>query len=806
MEGKEKQQPNALAQSPVRLPAVAQDVSEILRQTGIVRQLRHNVHRIGAHAGTVYSVYLSNDGARLATGGDDAVVRLWDVTSGCCLMTYEGHCRGVTQAFLTSQCERLLTLDRDGVLKLWEVSNGRCLATYPIRAYAWASVSADGHRLTARLRDGTSMLLNVQTGKILFKQDAGPERRWRPFAISLDGKRVATVSQDGRAEVYDVDAGTCLMRCGGSDRQITHASLSPDGTLLVTSSLRGPVELWGVDDGTCRRHFGRQRREAAHYQQLHVTANGNRMVTIHSEAGVRLWDLKSGRCLKTTRPEQMNSLGPSFSDDGRLAVSGSPSVSSPKVWNLPTGECVWECPGQPEGTSAVLTATGDRLVTGHRDGTVMLWDVLTNECLKVFSMALSAVTCVCISSNAQSLVAGGRDGRASIWETRKGRSRILECCSEGAFSWLCISADGKRLATVNKERRSVRVWDIDTEACLCTSARGFANQLSFNCDGSLLLTGYGDRRAVLSDSTSGRSLAVYPGTGPDLNAGDHVSAVCLSMDGTYAVIARHDDCVRVYHTRTGRCLSELRTGHASSYTSGAIYGLLLTADNRYVVTGCKGNVYVWELRTGCRVSHLWTTHHALYSVAYDNHTGRLLTFGTKALRGGREGHRIAQLWDLHEGRCVTAYGDGGWDVTGIAMSANGRFATGCSDGVVRLWDTMSTELVATFYSLERGFLWTIPPDDKAPCGWFWTDREELIHVVECSEDGGNPRPLARDDPRRREYMSVFNRRDMVMARLNDPAEYQRLVGPMRPLLPNHQESRLRLLPRPGGGEYQEAAG
>ncbi len=43
------------------------------------------------HTGCVFSVAFSPDGCTLASGGNDCTVRLWDVKSGECLKTLQGH-------------------------------------------------------------------------------------------------------------------------------------------------------------------------------------------------------------------------------------------------------------------------------------------------------------------------------------------------------------------------------------------------------------------------------------------------------------------------------------------------------------------------------------------------------------------------------------------------------------------------------------------------------------------------------------------------------------------------------------------
>src|SRR5260370_30012387 len=50
------------------------------------------------HAGSVYAVAWSPDGARLASGGGDNTVQVWDAATGSHVFTYRGHAGTPVQA------------------------------------------------------------------------------------------------------------------------------------------------------------------------------------------------------------------------------------------------------------------------------------------------------------------------------------------------------------------------------------------------------------------------------------------------------------------------------------------------------------------------------------------------------------------------------------------------------------------------------------------------------------------------------------------------------------------------------------
>jgi len=126
----------------------------------------------------------------------------------------------------------------------------------------------------------------------------------------------------------------------------------------------------------------------------------------------------------------------------------------------------------------------------------------------------------------------------------------------------------------------------------------------------------------------------------------------------------------------------------------------------------------------------------------------------------------------------------------VFLSSNlGLLVTQRDEHEYCFWDTGGGGLRAVFHHVADGFLWSTLPDEASQSGWFWTNRRELIHVIECDEDGSNPRALPAEDPklpeeheqqkafrRRDNYVEAHNREDIVMARINDPPRYRALLA------------------------------
>ena len=75
------------------------------------------------HTGPVFSVAFSPDGKTLASGGDDALVRLWDVATQRQIGTgLVGHTEAVYSVAFSPDGKTLASGSGDDTVRLWDVS------------------------------------------------------------------------------------------------------------------------------------------------------------------------------------------------------------------------------------------------------------------------------------------------------------------------------------------------------------------------------------------------------------------------------------------------------------------------------------------------------------------------------------------------------------------------------------------------------------------------------------------------------------------------------------------------------------
>jgi WD40 repeat protein len=134
------------------------------------------------------------------------------------------------------------------------------------------------------------------------------------------------------------------------------------------------------------------------------------------------------------------------------------------------------------------------------------------------------------------------------------------------------------------------------------------------------------------------------------------------------------------------------------------------------------------------------------------------------------------------------------EVTSVCVTPDGkRLVTGSHDGTTKIWDIATGALLGTCYNVEQGFLWSTPPEDHVPSGWFWTNRGELVVVMECNKDGSDKK-LVTDKETIKAYFRYHNRQEMVMSRIDNFAQYKqnnsRLQGIRNDLQSGREKERL----------------
>jgi len=120
-----------------------------------------------------------SEGGSLASGSGDSSIKLWDIRTGQCRCTLEGHTSRVWSVAFSpippttlskgEEGEILASASSDQTVKLWDVQTGACRHTLQGHTnLVWSvAFSPDGRTLASGSQDETIKLWDVQTGQSL---------------------------------------------------------------------------------------------------------------------------------------------------------------------------------------------------------------------------------------------------------------------------------------------------------------------------------------------------------------------------------------------------------------------------------------------------------------------------------------------------------------------------------------------------------------------------------------------------------------------------------------------------------------
>ncbi len=602
---------------------------------------------LAGHGGNVRSSYFSADGARVITASDDKTVRLWDARTGAELAKLD---TGGRHRLARTRDRKLLATAWSGEVAVRRSSDlevvQRWPMTPPIRPTALA-ISDDGRRVivgefsgavhvlgsdgsrvdagpplaglvaaVAISRDGKTWAASAQNGHVLVGRDGAPPRDLvhgdkpvQALAISDDGARVATGSDDGSVELWATDA-TAPQPLLGHAKPVRALAFSPDGARLVSASEDGTLRLWSVTRAqppiVLTGHDGV-------VLSVVFDDSGHRLASASADGSVRLWDGESGAALVALDAHSAEVWSADFDATGeRLASSGFDAVA--RLWQVPQRDRRIALVPSPLGAAAFDRA-GERIATASDDGRARVF-TLAGEEIAVLAADRGELLAVAISPDGTRVVTGAKSGTAKLWRLDDAAHPIaLEGARDGVLA-ARYSPDGRQIALGGGDG-IVRVLTGDGAVVRRLEGHGAKVWgLAFSPDGKQLATGGEDNTLKIWDLASG---ALVRTIGP---FGGAVNAIAFDSHAKRIAIAGDDRRLHVYAVADGALLVETLAHNLP------VNALAFSRDDQRIVTASSDRTaIVWDAASLHPLARLTRHTEGVSAVAYQPGTDYLLSAG-----------------------------------------------------------------------------------------------------------------------------------------------------------------------------------
>lgn len=578
----------------------------------------HTLQQVWKHPDKVPALAVSPDGKTAVTGCTDGKIRLWDVASGVCRLTLDGHRGSVSAVAFGEQNSIFISGGSDGAVFVWDAGTGKSMRALDRHRLGVTAValSPAGDMALSSGEDADVRLWNLTTGT--FRSVASQEHVVWTVGFSRDGSRFFTGGggdDSGSFRLYETQSQK-LVFTREHDLAVRSAAMSRlgDETILIGDDNWEALFL----DAQNQQQIAVSDSARGRVQSVAFAPDGNVALTGAAESNTALvWDVaalrshramleKEGVVLRERKlPAQLHPAlrhpqsvtAVSFiPPDGKKILTACDD-GYVRVWQRAPGPAIRILEHNPKNSghknreyvisSTAIDASGRLGATAGRDGIVRLWNVESAERDGGTLNCSNPVMTVAFTPDGKSIVSGAKDGRIQIWDRGTRREVGDPMNHADGLSGMSLSANGELIFSGGSGL--AQRWNLSTRAIISSAFRhGTANI-------SLATAISPDSRRFLTTGEDGQA-KLWASDGELICTLDHENQVrggAFSQNGKWVITASDDGTARVWDSVSGLPLMTLT--HRSEVFSATF------AANHRAMTCSREGAQIWDIPLQRRV-------------------------------------------------------------------------------------------------------------------------------------------------------------------------------------------------------------
>lgn len=213
----------------------------------------------------VRTLVFSNDGKLIISGGEDGIIRVWDINRKELKQQLQGHRSDIYSLSISKDGNLLVSGSGDKTIRIWKMKN-----------------------------DGFPELY-----KVLFVSDEDEDRESgiTSVAISPDSSYIACGCLDKCLRLWDVKTGELLNTLEGHKDSIYTVAFSFDSKVLISGGLDKLIKVWDVEGGPKNAYC---KQNIAGHKDFVLSASfidDEMLISGSKDRSVQFWDYKTGQPL-----------------------------------------------------------------------------------------------------------------------------------------------------------------------------------------------------------------------------------------------------------------------------------------------------------------------------------------------------------------------------------------------------------------------------------------------------------------------------------------------------------------------------
>ena len=372
---------------------------------------------IASHETKINNLAFSPDGMIIASASSDRTVRFFDAQTGDELQELKTHSSDVWSVAYSSNGRFIATSGTDFNVFLFDQTELLKSSSFavPTVARSWSAISSDRTRAALALIKPPSLSSSQTLWDVTAKRQIAEfaTEVVHAGAFSYDSSVFATVNNNGVTSLWNSATGSEIRRFSTHPSIAKGLVFTPDGKHLLTAGTDKTVKVWNVNNGALIRELCHLND---HITALALSTDGRRIFVAGLDTTATLFDFDTGKIVAEIGKGRKPITAVEFSPDHQTFATGA-SAGEIQIRRVGDAKVIAALTGSAGRVTALTyTPDGTRLVSASGDGVMRFWDTKTFVQVLAIRTGAPNMSFIAFTPDGTKLISHGNLGKIRTWD------------------------------------------------------------------------------------------------------------------------------------------------------------------------------------------------------------------------------------------------------------------------------------------------------------------------------------------------------------------------------------------------------